>query len=198
MPRCIGLDLHKRVLEVCIVDAAGKLEARQRLAVEREVLRSFAEAELRPDDRVAVEATTNTWPVVELLQPYVGEIVVSNPLRTKAIAEAKVKTDKVDAETLARLLRADYLPSVWQPDAATARLRQLCTQRSSLVADRTAIKNRIHAILHQRLIPTPSDSLFSRRGREWLEQLEVDAHDRAAPSRHLHLLDELASATPDL
>ena len=46
-------------------------------------------------------------------------------MRTKAIAEAKVKTDKVDAHTLAQLLRVDYLPAVWHPDAATARLRQL-------------------------------------------------------------------------
>ena len=56
------------------------------------------------------------------------------------------------------------MPAVWQPDAATPRLRQLCTPRSSLVADRTAIKHRIHSLLHQRLIPTPSDGLFSQRG----------------------------------
>jgi transposase len=166
--------------------------------VEREILRGFAERELHRDDRLAVEATTNTWPVIELLRPYVGEIVVSNPIKTKAIAEAKVKTDKVDAETLARLLRADFLPSVWQPDAATAHLRQLCTQRSSLVADRTAIKNRIHSLLHQRLITAPSEGLFRRRGREWLEQLEVDADDRAALKRDLHLLDELDLAIAEL
>jgi transposase len=166
--------------------------------VEREILRGFAERELHRDDRLAVEATTNTWPVIELLRPYVGEIVVSNPIKTKAIAEAKVKTDKVDAETLARLLRADFLPSVWQPDAATAHLRQLCTQRSSLVADRTAIKNRIHSLLHQRLITAPSEGLFRRRGREWLEQLEVDADDRAALTRDLHLLDELDLAITEL
>jgi transposase len=198
MPRWIGLDLHKRVLEVCILAEDGHLESRARLPVERDELRRFAERELRQDDRVAVEATTNTWPVVELLRPYVGEIVVSNPLKTRAIAEAKVKTDKVDAETLARLLRADYLPAVWQPDAATARLRHVSSQRSSLVADRTAIKNRIHALLHQRLIPTPSDGLFSRRGREWLEQLEVEAEDRATLSRELHLLEEVDKGIAEL
>lgn len=196
--RCIGLDLHKRVLEVCILGADGQIESRQSLLVTREVLQHFAKNELRLTDRVAVEATTNTWPVVDLLRPYVGEIVVSNPLKTKAIAEAKVKTDKVDAETLARLLRADYLPSVWQPDAATARLRQLCTQRSSLVADRTAIKNRIHSLLHQRLIPTPSDQLFSQRGRQWLQDLELDADGRAALERDLHLLQELERAIAEL
>ena len=90
MPRCIGLDLHKRVLEVCILNEAGAIEARHRLVVSREALRGFAQSHLHADDRLAVEATTNTWPVVEVLRPFVAEIVVSNPMRTKAIAEAKV------------------------------------------------------------------------------------------------------------
>lgn len=78
--------------------------------------RRIAQEHLHSEDRVAVEATTNTWPVVELLGPFVAEIVVSNPMRTAAIAE-----DKVDAATL----RAQYLPGVWPPDAVTAQLRQL-------------------------------------------------------------------------
>jgi transposase len=136
--------------------------------------------------------------VVEVLRPYVAEITVSNPMATKAIAHAKVKTDKIDARTLAQLLRADFLPSVWQPDAHTSRLRQLTNQRASLVADRTSIKNRIHAVLHQRLIQPPSDRLFSRRGRQWLDELEIDTDGRAALGRDLHLLDELERAIAEL
>jgi transposase len=198
MPRYIGLDLHKRVLEVCVLDREGHVEGRLRLAVDRDSLLSFAKRELRTDDHLAVEATTNTWPVVELLRPYVAEITVSNPMATKAIAHAKVKTDKIDARTLAQLLRADFLPSVWQPDAHTSRLRQLTNQRASLVADRTSIKNRIHAVLHQRLIQPPSDRLFSRRGRQWLDELEIDTDGRAALGRDLHLLDELERAIAEL
>jgi transposase len=54
---------------------------------------------------------------------------------------------------LAHLLRVDYLPRVWTPDARTRQMRQLTTSRAALVADRTRIKNRIHAVLHQRLLP---------------------------------------------
>ncbi len=198
MPRYIGLDLHKRILEVCVLNEAGAIESRHRLVVSREALRAFAQSQLRPDDRLAVEATTNTWPVVEVLRPFVSEIVVSNPLRTKAIAEAKVKTDKVDAHTLAQLLRVDYLPAVWQPDAPTARLRQLTNQRAGLVADCTAIKNRIHAIFHQRLISVPEGGLFKVAGRKWLERVDLEADDRAALARDLHLLAELETAVADL
>jgi transposase len=112
MPRYIGLDLHKRVLEVCILDQVGRVEARLRLPVDRDGLLSFAKRDLRTDDRLAVEATTSTWPVVESLRPYLADITVSNPLATTAIAQAKVNTDKIVARTLAQLLRADFLPSV--------------------------------------------------------------------------------------
>jgi len=82
----------------------GPVEARLRLAVDHDSLLSFAKRELRTDDRLAVEVTTNTWPVVELLRPYVADITVSNPMATKAIAHAKVKTDRIDARTPAQLL----------------------------------------------------------------------------------------------
>lgn len=192
MSRWVGLDLHKRVLEVCIVDAGGAIVQRERLSVERGALHRWAERRLQADDQVALEATTNTWPLVELLQPYVAEVVVSNPLRTRAIAEAKVKTDKVDAHTLAQLLRTGYLPRVWQPDAATQRLRRLSSRRASLVHDRTTVKNRLHAVLHQRLIPLPEQTdLFSARGLRWLRLLELDADGRAAIDSELRLLASL-------
>src|SRR5512143_1354084 len=87
--RFVGLDLHKRVLEVCIIDTDGRVVLRHRLELTRERLTRFAQDYLTPDDLVAVEATTNTWAVVRLLKPFVAGVVVSNPLKTRAIAEAK-------------------------------------------------------------------------------------------------------------
>ena len=95
-----------------------------------------------------------------LLRPHVEKIVVGNPLRTRAIAEAKVKTDKVDAEVLAQLLRCDYLPAVWQPDEETQRLRELSAHRAGLVADEVRLKNRVRSLLAQRLIVPPTPSLL--------------------------------------
>ena len=62
---------------------------------------------------MALEATGNSGAIANLLTPLVGRVVVSNPSKTRAIAEAKVKTDKVDARILAQLLAADFLPPVW-------------------------------------------------------------------------------------
>ena len=194
MVHYIGLDIHKTVVEAAIIDSAGALVRRARFTCTREQIERFAALHLHADDRVAVEATTNTWPVVDLLATRVAEVVVSNPLRTRAIAEAKIKTDKVDALVLAQLLRADYLPRVWQPDSATRTLRLLTSRRAALVADRIRLKNRLHAELTQRLIPLPSDldDLFSARGRQWLAELgpALDPVAEAALERAAAALDE--------
>src|SRR5687768_13813063 len=110
MARFVGLDVHKHFIEVRVIDAGGRVVFRGRTGCLRPELEAFARSHLEETDRVALEATTNTWAVVDVLRPYVAEVVVGNPLKTRAIAEAKVKTDKGDAEVLAQLLRCDDLP----------------------------------------------------------------------------------------
>jgi transposase len=150
--RYIGLDVHKRVVEACIIDTSGTIVGRERFALNGRTLELFATKFLKPADHVAFEATTNCWAVADRLRPHVAKVVVSNPMATKAIAQAKVKTDKVDAHVLAQLLRCDFLPEVWPPDEATRRLRELTGRRSALVGQRTAMRNRIHSVLAMRLI----------------------------------------------
>jgi transposase len=196
--RYVGLDVHREVLQACILDAEGRRLERHRLDLTRPNLEAFVRERLRPHDRVVLEATTNTWAVVELIEPHVAEVVVGNPLRTRAIAEAKIKTDKVDAEVLAQLLRCDYLPRVWQPDAATRRLRELSAHRAGLVADQTRLKNRIHSMLAQRLTRAPWVVLFSKQGRDWLNQLPLGESDRLMLAGHLRRLDQLEAELTQL
>jgi len=185
--RFVGLDVHRRVVQAVILDASGRAIHTERFEATREELLRFARERLGQDSRLVLEATCNTWPIVDLLQPHVAELVVSNPLRTRAIAEARVKTDKVDARVLAELLRVDYLPRVWQPDPHTQARRRIATRRASLVGDRTRIKNRIHAILHQRLVRAPAD-LFGTKGLAWLRALDLDPAGRTALESELDLL----------
>ena len=190
MQRFIGLDVHKEVVEVCAIDESGMHLFRRRISCTREVLLDFAE-ELTPNDAIALEVTTNAWTVADLLQPFVGRIVVGNPMKTKAIAEAKVKTDKVDAEVLAQLLRCDYLPSVWIPDDTTRILRQLTSRRERLVSERTRLKNRIQSVLAGLLIPVPVKTLFSQAGRSWLANCDLPADQRALIESDLRLIESV-------
>jgi transposase len=188
--RYVGLDVHKRVVEVCIVDAKGNVVQRERFALNRRTLTLFATKILQPTDHVALEATTNCWAVADALRPHVARVLVSNPMATKAIAQAKIKTDKVDAHVLAQLLRCDFLPEVWQPDEATRRLRELTGRRSALVGQRTAMRNRIHSVLAMRLIEAPL-RLFNAEGIEWLKTLEIDSQGRLLIDSDLRQLEFL-------
>lgn len=188
MKRFIGLDVHKEVVEVCAIDEAGKRLFRRRIGCTREVLLEFA-GELTQEDSLALEVTTNAWAVADLLEAFVGRVVVSNPMKTKAIAEAKVKTDKVDAEVLAQLLRCDYLPSVWVPDATTRSLRQLTSRRERLASERTRLKNRIQSVLAGMLVPVPIKTLFSQMGQQWLADCELPADQRGLIESDLRLIE---------
>lgn len=187
MPQFIGLDIHKTIVAVCAVDAQGTVCTRLRFPLTRTTLTAWAR-QLTAEDAVAVEATTNTWAVIALLQQTPARLVVSNPLRTRAIATAKIKTDRVDAEVLAQLLRCDYLPPVWIPDTATLAARRLTTRRSVLVAERTRLKNRLHSVLHHLLLPCPVADLFSRAGLAWLATVALPTAERATVDADCRLL----------
>ena len=66
--RYVGLDVHKRVVEACLISRDGQVLRRDRLAMSRSYLEIYAREVLRPTDRVALEATTNTWAVVGALR----------------------------------------------------------------------------------------------------------------------------------
>jgi len=133
--RCIGLDVHRDFAQVAIWQG-GTLTQAGTFATTPEGVREFA-AGLGPADEVALEVTGNTWAIAAVLASRAGRVVVSNPAKTRAIAEAKVKTDKVDAAILAQLLAADFLPPVWMPDAATSALRRQVLRRAHIVRQRT-------------------------------------------------------------
>jgi transposase len=187
--RYVGLDVHEQFIEACILDARGRVLRRCRTGCRRDELETFARTTLQPTDRVALEATTSTWSVVALLRPCVAAVVVSNPLKTKAIAEAKVKTDKVDAEVLAQLLRCDYLPSVWLPDDQTQCWRGLVTHRTALMTQRARVKNRVQSALARLLLSPPCKHLWSKAGLAWLNSLPLPAHERLFLESELRQLE---------
>jgi transposase len=133
--RTVALDVHKRFAEVAVHEDG---EVRRLGRIETGGLGAFAES-LGSDDHVVLESTSMTWAIAELFARHAGRVTVSNPMRTKAIASAKVKTDKVDAKVLAHL-GADFLPEVWAPDEATRALRRRVAHRASLVRQRTRLR----------------------------------------------------------
>ena len=188
MTRFVGLDVHRRDVVVHITDAAGQCLGTYTVACTREALEAFARAHLTAEDQVVLEATGACWAVLRVLQPFVGHITAANSLLVRAIAQAKIKTDKIDARVLAHLLRCGYLPAVWTPDPQTQRRRTLTHRRAMLVAERTRCKNRIRSVLAQELLPRYEGDLFAPAGRRYLAACPLSAEGQALVASDLRLL----------
>lgn len=187
--RAVGLDIHRNFAEAAEI-RDGVARQLGRFDLVRDKVIAFAK-HLGREAEVVIEATGNTLAVAKLMAPYVRRVVIANPLQVRAIAHAKVKTDKIDALVLAKLHAAGFLPEVWQPDEATERLRREVARRAVVVNSRTRLKNRVHAVLSSNLLPAYKGDLFSGRGRGWLAKQPLEDQERAAVDSWLAELDRL-------
>ena len=188
--RCIGLDVHLDFCEVAVCDE-GKVRSTGRVPSTPEALRALAES-LAAADRVALEVTGSAWEIAGILAPHVAKVIVVSPGDT-GIAQARAKTDRLDARTLAKLLWGGELDAVWMPDELTRVLRRRLARREQLMRARTRTKNEVHAVLMRRLVGRPPMSdLFGVKGRQWLRQLELPVEECETVEgcmRHVEFLD---------
>jgi len=119
--REIGLDVHRDFCEVALAEG-GEIHFAGRIQTTPEALELFARS-LGRDDRVVLEVTGNAWEVARVVEPHVARVVVVSPADT-GIRQARAKTDRLDARTLARLLAAGALGGLWLPDERTRALRR--------------------------------------------------------------------------
>jgi transposase len=147
---------------------------------------------LPPGTPVAFEAAYGWGWLVELLEELELEPHLVHPSRCKAIASARLKNDKVDAATLAQLLRADLLPEAWIAPQQVRDLRDLLRHRAALVRLSTSCKNRIHAVLADRGIGEDR-ILWTGSGRAWLATLNLSPSPPMVVEDCCGLLDALAT-----
>jgi transposase len=152
------------------------------------VLTRWAATPWRATDHVVLEATGTTTAVINAVRAH----VVANPFQVRLIAEARVKTDTIDAAVLAQRYASGFLPEVWIPDDATQTLRRQVARRAQIVRQRVRLKNEVHSVLHTYLIPRcPAADPFGRKGPRWLAEPPLPMEERLGVEQRLRELDRL-------
>lgn len=189
--RQVALDVHQGFCEVAVRED-GKTCSVGRVRTDRGELGLFAQS-LCATDEVVMEATGPAMEIARVLEGHVARVVVANAQDVRAISHARVKSDRFDARTLADLLAAGMLESVWVPDMDTSALRRRVARRASLVRQRTRAKNEIHATLARCLLGrSPVSDLFGSEGRAWLGEQELGVEETetvAGCLRQIEFLD---------
>jgi len=141
----VGLDLHKRYSEFATMDIFGNVLRQGRIENTLEEMKTFSES-IPAQSSIAIESSS-TWYWAHRLLSERHRVVLSNPIKNKAIASAKVKTDKIDSVMLATLLRGGFMAECYVPSRETMEFRELVRYRANLVRQRTRMKNQVHAYL---------------------------------------------------
>jgi len=185
----MGIDHHKQYSHLTLLDNGGKQVKSGRVwNTEREV-RGFLEGK-EGETRAVIEAGRTSYVMVDLMKDLGVDIRMAHASEVKAIAKAKIKTDKRDSKILADLLRADLIPEVYLRSQANRVAQRVLRHRAFYVGMRTRVKNKIRVLFAQQSLEAQEasriESFFSRKGLEVLKGLEMPSFDR-------DLLDNLLS-----
>jgi len=167
-----GLDVHKDSTYATILNPEGKIVNQTRMNNER-VLSYLSHFKV---ERVAMESSNQVAPLYRQLTKEGYSVMVSHPKKTRYIAEAKIKSDRVDSKAIAELARLDALPLAYMPDKETAILRENVRRRAFLVRERVKLRVKIKSLLTYEGLKWPSDhGLFTVKGEAWLHGLNLES-----------------------
>jgi transposase len=170
----VGMDIHKNFIQAAAMDEAGNITKEQQFKSTEKEIKKFIKS-LKPNKiHAAIEATCTWYHVYKTLDALDVETTLVNVRRTKTIAESKIKTDKLDAKTIAHCLRTGFIATAYIPPKTIMEQRTILRHRLSLRKDITRYKNKIHAILLRNGIQQSAYSdLFGPGGIRFLQKITL-------------------------
>ena len=178
----IAVDIGKRKCVVCITDKNGSiLEETKYDNTLQEAERFASNLDKKYDNRkchAVCESTANMWlKTYEAFEKHGIDVKLANPMKTKAIAEARIKTDKLDARTLAHLLRSNLIAESYIAPDKVREDRSLLRLRINLVSDRTRVMNRVHSLLDKYDLKCRYEHIFGVNGIRWLKSIKLKGNN---------------------
>ena len=189
----IGLDCHKKYDHATMIDTdTGEIKS-ERLAHTVEGFQEFIGD--KTGTRAVMESCWNWSKTYELIKDLVEEVTLAHPLKVKAIASAKIKTNAIDSRMLTELLMADLIPESHLRGGENRLRQRVIRHRAFLVVMRTRVKCRIHDLVESQILPDDvlkarPKNLFSKKGMKWLRTLSWSKEEyRKMIESHLRLVD---------
>ena len=192
-----AMDVHRKRSQIAILDDDGKEVLNRSVANRIDELMPVL-GRLEPGTGIAFEACYGWSWLADLLDELELQPHLVHPLRCKAIASARLKNDKLDARTMAHLLRTDLLAEAWIAPKEVRDLRTLLRHRVRLTRIGTGLKNRVHAVLADQGIQCPVKDLWTKAGRGWLSGVELRTVQRRVVDNCLAMIDALAGPIREL
>jgi transposase len=189
----VGLDLSRRRLDFHLLDEQGETVEVGAAPPDADGLLGLAArvGRHRQPVRAAIESMNGARFVHDQLEQAGWEVEIADALKVKGLAPLACKTDRIDAWVLAELSRRDLVPAIWLPDPEVRAERERARFRLHLVRHRSALKQRVHAVLLAHGTPCPVSDLFGVAGRALLERLALPEPWAGTVEASLRLIDEL-------
>jgi transposase len=188
----VGLDIHKATIVATAVDRLGHRLDQSKFSSSDHELVAYLER-LPGEKHVVMEACSFWEHIYDAAAPVVASVTLSHPRKTRIIAEASLKTDRVDSEALATLLRLEAVPEAFAPPPPLRELRDLVRERVFYSAKEKGVKNHLYGFMMRKGIPYEVGVLGLLKKREELRQ-----HHSPVLDRGLDLLTEFREATKGL
>ena len=173
----IGLDAHKSAIVATTLDSEGNRVDQSRFEATDSELVAYLQRFPDPK-RVVLEACSVWEHVYDAARSTGAEVVLAHPYKVRVISEASLKSDRVDSQALAELLRLRSVPIAFAPDAPTRELRQLVRDRTFYKRAAASVKNHLYSLLLRRGIPYEDGVLGLKGKREELRKLQLPGVDR--------------------
>jgi len=183
----VGIDHHRQYSHLTVMDYEGHVLRSGRVANLRVEIAKFLEG--LGEVEAVIETGRSSYTMVDVLDEMGVAVKIAHPNEVKAIARAKIKTDKRDSEVLAHLLRMNMVPEVYRRTEKNRQAQRVLRQRAFYVRAMTALKNRVYAFLSQqreeiRQEVARESNVFSEKGQKVLLGLELVPREK-------RLLEEL-------
>jgi transposase len=194
MKTYVGVDYHKAYSHGTIMTETGQILKQGRFTNDAPSVSAFLGPHGGTECFAVLEATRNWTVMHDILEELTEKVTLAHPLKVRAIAEAKIKTDKIDSATLAHLLRCDLVPAAHVSSPQARIIKNLVRHRMFLVRVQTMTKNRIHVLLDRYPVLRqdfgPGD-WFTGLGIRYLREAPLPEHDRFILDSELSLLEHL-------